>query len=243
MFDSLILLSYFCFIIVLQSTIGVGILVLGTPFLLILDLNILNIFFILLPVSIVTSLINLLIMKNLNQTAQKITLKEFKKFLVICVPSIFIGLIILKYFQDLINFKFLVSVVIIFSIALVAFKDKIKYRINFFRISILSVVGIIHGLTNSGGTLLSLSLSVDKKKNYARFNITLFYLILATFQYLITVFIFYKEFYFPMEINLAWVILLGILFGNIIYKYIDNKIYKVTVNLLAVFSALILINS
>ena len=164
MFDSLIFLSYFCLIIILQSTIGVGILVLGTPFLLMLNFNILDVFFILLPVSIITSLINLLIMKTLNQTTEKSTFKEFKKFFIICIPSIFAGLIILKFFQDYINFKLLVSVVIIFSIALVALKDKIKYRINFFRISILSMVGVIHGLTNSGGTLLSLALSVNKKK-------------------------------------------------------------------------------
>ena len=243
MFDSLIFLSYFCLIIILQSTIGVGILVLGTPFLLMLNFNILDVFFILLPVSIITSLVNLLIMKTLNQTTEKSTFKEFKKFFIICIPSIFVGLIILKFFQDYINFKLLVSVVIFFSIALVALKDKIKYRINFFRISILSLVGVIHGLTNSGGTLLSLALSVNKKKNYASLNITFFYLILATFQYLITVLIFYKEFYFPIEINLAWIILLGILFGNTINKFIDNKIYKLMVNLLAVFSALILINN
>ena len=57
---------------------------------------------------------------------------------------------------------------------LIILKDKIKFRVNFFRISILSSVGIVHGLTNSGGTLMSLALSVNNKKDYARLNTTFF---------------------------------------------------------------------
>ena len=241
MFDSLIFLSYFCLIVVLQSTIGVGILVLGTPFLLILNYNIIDIFFILLPISIITSLSNLLIINYSNKASEKSTFKEFKKFFIICIPSIILGLIILKFFQSYINFKILVSIVIIFSVFLVMLKDKIRFRINFFRISILSIVGVIHGLTNSGGTLMSLALSTNNKKNYARLNITFFYLILASFQYLVTVIIFYSEFSFPKDINLIWIIFLGILIGNIINNYVDNKKYKIAVNILAVLSSLILV--
>jgi len=240
MFDSLIFLSYFCLIVIFQSTIGVGVLVLGTPFLLVLNYNIIDIFFILLPISIVTSLSNLLIINFYNKSSEKSTFKEFKKFFIICIPSIIIGLIILKFFQNYINFKILVSIVIIFSVFLVMLKDKIRFRINFFRISILSIVGVIHGLTNSGGTLMSLALSTNNKKNYARLNITFFYLILASFQYLVTVIIFYSDFNFPKDINLTWTIFLGILIGNIINNYVDNKKYKIAVNILAILSSLIL---
>ena len=41
MLDSFFILSYLCLIIAFQSSIGVGVLVLGTPFLLILNYNIL----------------------------------------------------------------------------------------------------------------------------------------------------------------------------------------------------------
>ena len=176
-----------------------------------------------------------------NNFTKKSTLREFRKFFIICIPSIMVGLVILKFFQNYINFKILVSVVIIFSVFFVIFKDKIEFRINFFRKSILFFVGIIHGLTNSGGTLLSLALSTDNKKNYARYNITLFYLILASFQYLVTVFIFYENFIFSKNINLILVILLGVLIGNIINNYIDNSKYKMVINILAILSSLILI--
>ena len=194
MIESNLILIYFSIIIIFQSIIGVGVLVLGTPFLLILDYNIIEIFFILLPISIVTSLINLLIIKFSYKILDKSTLEEFKKFFIVCIPSIFIGLLILKMFGNHLNFKYLVAIIIFFSITIVLLKEKIKFRINFFRISILSIVGVVHGLTNSGGTLMSLALSVKNKKEYARLNTSFFYLILATFQYCLTIIIFYDNF-------------------------------------------------
>ena len=111
--------------------------VLGTQILVILNYNIIEVFFILLLISIITSLSNLLIMNFFYKRHEKSTLTEFKKFFTICVPSIIIGLVLLKLFQNLINFKILVSIVIIFSILTVIFKEKIKFKINFFRKSIL----------------------------------------------------------------------------------------------------------
>lgn len=241
MLDSLFLLVYFCLIVVLQSTIGVGVLVLGTPLLLILNYNIIEVFFILLPISIITSLSNLLIINFFYKRYEKSTFTEFKKFFIICVPSIIIGLVLLKLFQNLINFKILVSIVIIFSILMVIFKEKIKFKINFFRKSILLVVGIVHGLTNSGGTLMSLALSSNKSKSYARLNITFFYFILASIQYLLAIIIFYNEFSYPKNTNLIWVIMLGVIIGNLINSYINEDNYRKVINILAILSSLILI--
>ncbi|MDC1155806.1 TSUP family transporter, partial [Candidatus Pelagibacter sp.] len=237
-----LILGYFCIIIIFQSIIGVGVLVLGTPFLLILKFNIVEIFFILLPISIITSLLNLLIINFSNKSLDKSTYKEFKKFFIICIPSIFVGLIILKLFNNYLNFKLLVALIIFFSITLVILKDKIKFRINFFRISILSIVGIIHGLTNSGGTLMSLALSVNNKKNYARLNTSFFYFVLATFQYLLTTIIFYDKFVFPNNYKLIIALIIGVCLGNLINHYLESKTYKIMVNSLAVISALILIS-
>jgi len=230
-------------IVAFQSIIGVGVLVLGTPFLLILKFSIVEIFFILLPISIITSLINLIIINYLNKSLNKSSFKEFKKFFIICIPSIFVGLILLKFFESSINFKQLVSFVIFFSVVLVALKDKIKFKVNFFRISILSSVGIVHGLTNSGGTLMSLALSANNEKNYARLNTTFFYLMLATFQYLLTIIIFFDKFIFPNDIKIIIAIIIGALLGNIINYFLESEIYKLIVNLLAVLSAVILLIS
>ncbi len=240
MLENYLVLSYLSFIIALQSCAGVGVLVLGTPFLLILNYTIVEILLILLPISIITSLINLLIIKLSNKKIALVTFKGFAKFFIACVPSIIIGLFILKYYQDYINFKILVSLIIFFSILLITFKNKISFRINFFRISILSIVGIIHGLTNSGGTLMSLILSNDKQKFNARYSITFFYLLLALIQYGITLIIFRNSVFFFKLTNFSLILGVGILIGNILIRFLSEDKYKLLINFLAITSSVIL---
>ena len=231
MLESNFVIAYFCIIIALQSIIDVGVLVLGTPFLLILNFNIIEIFFILLPISMITSLTNLLIINFSKKKLQKSSYKEFKKFFIICIPSIFIGLLILKFFENFINFKLFVSLVIVFSIILVILKDKIKYKINFFRISILSSVGIIHGLTNSGGTLMSLALSANNKKDYAKIKYYFFLFNTCNLSVYFNKFSFFENFIYPNGSKLIWALILGILLGNLTNHYLKSTVfYRMIVN-------------
>jgi len=242
MLENYLVLIYLSLIIALQSSIGIGVLVLGTPFLLLLGYKILEIFFILLPISILTSIINLIIIKLSNKNLSVSSNKGLSKFFIVCMPSIIIGLIILKYYEEYINFKLLVSLIIIFSILLVLLKDRIKVRVNFFRISILSVIGIIHGLTNSGGSLMSLALSSKNKKDNARYRITFFYFLLASSHYLMTVIIFKDLFFLPNNIYLILALFSGVFFGNIFVKYINENSYKLIINVLAIISSILLIS-
>ena len=240
MLDNYFILLYLCLTIAIQSCAGVGVLVLGTPFLLILNYNIVEVLHILLPLSIFTSFSNVIIMRFSLKKKKLIPFKGLTKFFFICFPSIIIGLFILKYFQNYINFKILVSIVIFISIILIMIKDKIMYKFNFYRISILSLIGILHGITNSGGTLMSLILSNSQEKIHARYSITFFYLLLAAFQYLITVIIFYEQFIvFEIESHIL-ILVVGILSGNIIISYLSEKKYKLLINILALTSSVIL---
>ena len=241
MLENYLVLIYLCLIVSLQSSIGIGVLVLGTPFLLLLQYKMVEIFFILLPLSIITSLVNLMIIRLTHKNLEMHTSQELIKFFFVFIPSIIIGLFLLKYFERLINVKLLVSIVIIVSVLLILIKDKIKLRINFFRKSILCIIGIIHGLTNSGGTLMSLSLSIDKKKDNARYRITFFYLLLASFQYLFTIIIFHKLYFLPQNIYLGLALIFGVFLGNIFIKYLSENIYKIIINILALISAIMLL--
>ena len=241
MLENYLVLIYICLIVAFQSSIGVGVLVLGTPFLLLIGYNIIEVFFILLPLSILTSFINLIIIRHSDKNLNVSTHKGLAKFFIVCIPSIIVGLFILKYFQEFINFKLLVSIVIIISVSVVLLKDKIKIRINFFRISILSIVGLIHGLTNSGGTLMSLALSNNTQKDNARYSITFFYLALATFQYLTTIIIFKNLYFLPLNFYLISSLISGVDLGNIFIKFISENKYKLAVNVLALSSSVILL--
>jgi len=234
---------YLCLIVALQSAVGVGVLVLGTPFLLIKGYSIVEILFYLLPLSILTSVINLIIISIKKKQINFATSKEFKKFYLACVPSIIVGVLILKYYQELINFKILVGFVIILSIILIVLKNRITFKINFFRISILSIVGVIHGLTNSGGTLMSLILSNEKNKLDARYSITFFYFILASIQYLITVVIFKNSFIYSHELLSFLIMIFGIILGNLFIIHVSQNIYKFLIYFLALISSIILMIS
>ncbi len=240
-FENYFAIFYLSLIVALQSAVGVGVLVLGTPFLLIKGYSIVEIFFFLLPLSIITSLVNLVIIRLTKKKENFITPKEFKKFFFACIPSIILGVLILKYYQEFINFKVLVGLVIILSIILIILRSRITFKINFFRISILSIVGVIHGLTNSGGTLMSLFLSNEKNKLDARYNITFFYFMLATIQYLITIVIFQNSLFLTFELLSFFILIFGIILGNLFIIYVSERFYKLLINFLALVSSVILV--
>ena len=58
---------FFFTLVMLQTIVGIGILVLGTPILLILNYNIVETISILLPISILTSFLNLIYFKYINK--------------------------------------------------------------------------------------------------------------------------------------------------------------------------------
>jgi hypothetical protein len=224
-----------------QSIAGVGILVIGTPILLTLQFNIIEVLSILLPISITTSLLNYLFFK-IKKNKIKIDINLKKLFVFICVPSIFLGLLVLKNFGEMMNFKFIVAGVIIGSVILsIVFKK--KTITNYSKVIFLISVGFVHGLTNSGGSLLSLLLSSQNKKNYSRYNITFFYLFLALFQYIIFLIIFNnsinKDYY---NIKILFIIIVASLIGNFFVKYLNDKFFKILINILAIIASVALIS-
>ena len=163
-------MEFFVFLIIfiisiIQSIAGVGILVLGTPIMLIFKFTIFETMFFLLPISIISSFCNLILINFFSNHKIQIDFKLIKYFSIFCFPSVCIGLIIIKNYSELINFNILVSMVIFFSIIL-----KIKYQKIFLNLRkrskkiITLFIGLIHGLTNSGGTLLSLFILNKEKK-------------------------------------------------------------------------------
>ena len=168
-------------LVTIQTIIGVGVLVLGTPLLLIFNYGIIEIMNMLLPISILTSLLNYIYLKY-NKKNLKINLDQNIKrtFVFIFLPGISIGLILTKALHQFINFEVLVSFVIFLSLIINwKFKKKINFLPLYLKKFVIIFIGIVQGLTNSGGTLLTIfftSLNKDKK-NQSRYSITFYYLI------------------------------------------------------------------
>lgn len=239
-----IIVSTISILVVLQSMAGVGILVIGTPFLLILNFQLIEVLSILLPISILTSFLNLIYFKlNKKKLRMRVDQKTKYLFFLICVPAIFFGIFLLQNFYDYINFKYLVSFVIIASLILTKIKKTFIKLNNKIRISFLFFIGTIHGLTNSGGTLLSLFMISFKKKNESRYGITFFYFFLALFQF----FIF--SLFFNVSLNLLnfkilFILLpFGVFLGNFLIKYVENYTYKKIIEILSLIACIFLLLS
>ncbi len=241
MFSELVNFILIVILTTIQSIVGVGVLVVGTPTLLLMNLSMIEVISFLLPISILTSLLNIIIMKKQNDFFYN--LERLKNFFKLCIPAVFIGLLLLKYLDKLINFDYVVSFIIIFTLFFREHFSKIFKKVSK-RVHkvILVIIGIIHGMTNSGGSLLSIMMmNLNKSNKNSRSEITLFYFILALLQF----FLFYLIFdstikIYQFYLNIVY-ILIGVVLGNILLKFTEKILYQNLVYILAFISSITLI--
>jgi hypothetical protein len=108
-------------------------------------------------------------------------------------------------------------------------------------------MGFVHGLTNSGGTLLSLFLLKNYKQNKnlkkSTFEIHFFYTLLAGAQLLILILLNEN----PNKINIDKITLITLIFLSTIFgNLISNKFKKITelsIYILAILSAIFLLKN
>ena len=231
------------FLSIFQTIIGVGILVLGTPILLLIGFEMVEVMMILLPLSIINSLINILYLKY---SYKKIKVDNLLSnyFFLICFPGVFFGLFFLKLFNEFINFNLLVGLVI-WIVLLLSYlhKNKDNKFLDKFKKGLIFLTGFVHGITNSGGTLLSILVieTYKKKVNYIRYQIIYFYLILALFQYLSIIFIFDYNFLIKINLDYLYCLVAGIIFGNLFSKTIKKNQLRNIIFILAFLSSLFLL--
>lgn len=241
MFSELVNFILIVILTTIQSIAGVGVLVVGTPTLLLMNLSMIEVINFLLPISILTSLLNIIIMKKQNDFFYN--LERLKNFFKLCIPAVFIGLLLLKYLDKLINFDYVVSFIIIFTLFFREHISKIFKKVSKRAHKvILIIIGIIHGMTNSGGSLLSIMMmNLNKSNKNSRSEITLFYFILALLQF----FLFYLIFDSTIKIHQFYLnivyILIGVVLGNILLKFTEKILYQNLVYILAFISSITLI--
>ena len=229
---------------IFQTIAGVGILVLGTPILLLMGLEMVEVMSLLLPLSMMNSLINLIYLSH-NKKNIEIDKKMKNLFFLICLPGIFFGLFFLKKFNNFINFNLMVCFVIWIVIFFSYLNNKNNLNlINKFKRSMIFVTGFVHGITNSGGSLLSMLVikSYNRSLNYVRYQIIFFYFFLALFQYLSIIFLFGYDHY----IKINWIYFLylfpGVIVGNLMSKKVSNKQLKIIILTFAFISSLFLLS-
>ena len=109
--------------------------------------------------------------------------------------------------------------------------------------TIIALTGVVHGITNSGGSLLSLLIISNSVKNlhYLRYQIIFFYLSLVVFQYSLLMLIYGKFFLVSFNYIFFLPLIAGFLLGNLVLKRINISKFKLIINILAFFSSIFLI--
>lgn len=229
----IILLSIF------QSVFGIGLLLIGTPTFLLLGYNFFDVLNILIPFSITISLLQIIYSKETN-------LGFSKKMIIYCIPALILALYILIKNENNINIILLTSLTIVFFslVNLSKFKDVVFNRDSDRKINIsLILLGIIHGFTNLGGSLLTLiSANISNNKDLMRYNIASGYLILGIVQLL-----FINTFYntlVPSNLYYLYIPIISFFLAQYFYKRINSQMFSRVLNIIVlIYGSYIFINN
>ena len=207
----------------IQSIFGVGVLLFGTPLLMLQGYNFFQAVIVLLPISL---LINL---SQIVKDHKSVDIAFYKKIIVYTIPFIVIFLAVLNEIK--INIGLLISVLLLF-VAAKDFSDRVNNFVNLVvrhERSYFILMGIVHGLTNLGGPLLTVAVhSKGYGKRTTRATVAASYATFATFQ---IVTLFFSN--FDLNIKLSTIALsmsvgltMFIVTEKVVYANIDAENYR-----------------
>ncbi len=208
---------------VIQSIFGVGVLLFGTPLMLLAGYDFINTLRILLPISIAINALQIL------KHYPLVDRPFFRNVLIFTIPFVVLFLFIVSISK--ININILVGIFLMF-VALKNFSphlEKLLESLVKFERTYLAIMGVIHGLTNLGGSLLTAIVHAKQyDKNQTRVTIAVCYATFAVFQ-LLTLAVLGKNYQFSFSESSFFMqigVLVFLLTEEIIYTRIDNKRYS-----------------
>lgn len=208
---------------IIQSIFGVGVLLFGTPLLLLFGYDFVNALTVSLPISIAIN--SLQIIKHYRY----IDFEFYKKVLLCTIP--FVVLFLFMGISSKMNIGLLVGVFLLVVAMKNTFSRVEEYleKLVKYERSYLAVMGLVHGLTNLGGSLLT---AIVHGKNYdkdcARATIAICYATFAVFQ-LITLFFLNQSSKLSYSDHVSYLqigVIVFLLTEEVLYTRIDNKRYS-----------------
>jgi len=202
---------------IIQSIFGTGVLLFGTPLLLIFGYSFHFALIILLPTSILISLL------QLKDNFVNVDISYYKKLIIYCIPFIIISLYYSGIISTQINYFIGILLVIISLKNSIQLIDRLLKFLNQYENIYFILMGVLHGITNLGGSLLSASIfNKDFSKVTKRSTIAICYLSMAIIQ-IITLSLMINRDDLLTLINIPYW-LLGPMVFFIVDKYIFLKI-------------------
>ena len=201
----------------IQSIFGVGMLLFGTPIILLLGYSFIDALSVVLPISIAISLLQVV------KHVEHIDKVFFKNVLRYCIPVIVLFLALIASVK--INVGFIMGIFLLL-VALKSFLPKMEQWLQAivkYEKLYLLVTGFIHGVSNLGGSLLTVIIySKNYPKDTTRVTAAACYAIFAIFQ-LVTLLIMQSEFTIPYDMR-AFFVQIGVVTFLIIEKMLYGKI-------------------
>ena len=208
---------------IIQSIFGVGVLLFGTPLLLLLGYDFINALIILLPISI--SINSFQILKHY----QHIDFTFYKNVLIYTIPFVVFFLFIVATAK--INIGILVGLFLVF-VALKSYLKKVSQMLESmvkYERTYLATMGVVHGLTNLGGSLLTAIVHGKQyKKDTIRVTVAICYATFAVFQ-IFTLYFLVESYDVSYSDNMAYLqvgVIMFLLTEEIVYTSIDNEKYS-----------------
>ena len=217
-------------LVIFQSLFGVGLLLFGTPIFLLLGNNFENTLMLILPVSIMISLLQLTYSRKSNNT-------KILEFNLCCLPFLIIFLLLNLFFGSLIDIKLYVSILLIVSSLILLNKDRF-FRASqdflIYRKQFLIIIGCIHGATNMGGAFLSIFSSLVNNENRlnTRYYIAYGYFIMGIIQYITILLIGKTSIDFSKLIYISFPIIVFYPLQNVFSK-MNDKFFITIINYVA----------
>ncbi|MEE9424405.1 MAG: hypothetical protein V3V18_05445 [Methylococcales bacterium] len=223
---------------IIQSVFGVGVLLFGTPLLLLFGYQFLEALTILLPISLAINAI------QIARYYREIDKDFYIKVLIFTIPLIVISLFLLT--RSNINIGLLVGAFLIF-VGLQNYSTKINSMLQVlvrYEKAYLVVMGVIHGLTNLGGSLLTAIVhNKQLSKHSTRVTIAAAYASFAVFQ-MATLLVAAQNVDINILNNIAYLIFAIIIYivaEEAVYVSIDNQQYRIIFSGFLFISGLVLI--
>ena len=223
---------------VVQSFFGTGVLLFGTPILLILGKGFQTTLVILLPASI---LINFFQIRSSYKTIDRLF---YKNLILISLPLICFSLY-LSHSKE-INANFLIGIfLIIISLQskIGTIKRTLDWLLNYEKFY-LAIMGVFHGLTNLGGSLLSVAiLSQDLTKDSKRSTIAVSYCSMAVIQIITLIATLRFDIFLNKSYLLYWATAPTVFFivEKYLYYSINEKLYKIISNVFLFLMGIIIL--
>ncbi len=224
---------------VIQSIFGAGVLLIGTPVLLVLGMDFVDVLIVLLPISLAINLM------QITKYHAHIDLALLRRVMLLTLPMIAVFLFWVTHV------KVNIGVIIGSFLLVIAFKsisarverilDRLMHYENFY----LLTVGIVHGVSNLGGSLLTaLVHHKHYPKDVARVTIAACYSSFAVVQLLTLILFSRSDIDIPIQSNLLYMLVAAVIFELIdaaFFSQIEHDRYRHIFAGFLVFSGVLLI--